>query len=114
VFFGLLGKGIASAAHSFAKFFALLGRHIVPALSHAVLHAAVPMVAMAGVAMEAAEENPAENDKADPLPEGDTVQAQDLRQESVPQLHRGEAEDSACDQDEEDDFDSFEDWVVTH
>ena len=87
---------------------------MLPALSHTVPHASLPLVAMARVPMKSAEEDSAEEDKAYSLPETDAVQTEDLRQKSVPKLHRGEAEHSPGDEYEENNFDAFDDWMMTH
>src|SRR5690348_3415227 len=100
-----MGEGIAVAAHSFAEFFALFRSHVLPTF----FHAALPAIAMPGVAMEAAEENSAEDEEANALPERDTAPTEDLRKQGVPQLHRDEAEDCAGNDDEENNFGSFED-----
>src|SRR6185437_4407338 len=100
----LLAGGEGVATHSFAEFFALLRAHLLPPLYHAVLHALLPLIAMAGVTMEAAEENSAKDDKAKALPEGDPGPPKNLGQQRVPQFHRDEAEHGGCDEYEENDF----------
>lgn len=79
MFFGL-GKGISAAMHPFAKLFSFFGGHVFPALSHAMLHSELPLVAVAGVTVEPAKEDSAKKEEANSLPEGDALQTEDLRQ----------------------------------
>jgi hypothetical protein len=77
------------------KLLALLGRHLFPALSHSLAHSLAysPVHSPTRIAMPTAtkakssEQNPAESQQSERLPEGDLRQSEQGRRQPVPQKH---------------------------
>src|ERR1700735_5225532 len=94
--FGVARFGRAGAtAKSLTGFFAFFGGHLLPPLGHSP--AAVGTMRAAHT--KAAEQNPAESQQADSLPEGNLAPSEQRRQQPVPQMHH----ECAADHDEKSD-----------
>src|SRR3984957_10216398 len=81
-------KGGATAAPPLTNLFALLGRHLLPTLVHALLYS-LPHIrarAMTTVTTPASEQNPAESEQAAGLPEGDLPPSEERRQQPAPEM----------------------------
>src|SRR5580704_4887060 len=78
----------ATAAHAFAEFLALLGRHLFPA----PLHLASP-AEPAAPRPESSEEEAPQDHQSYGLPEGDGVKPEQPRHQIVPQMRDHETED---------------------
>src|SRR5215471_7168552 len=78
----------ARAAEALAELLALFRRHLPPALHHA----ATPVGPGSPATSKAAEENLAEDQDADGLPERDPMPAEKRRHEPIPEAHDDEAE----------------------
>jgi len=103
-----LGWGeAAAAAHAGPEAFALFGGHGGEAGFHLVAPVAAAAT-VAAVAVEASEEDLAEEDKGNGLEEGDGAQAKDSRHEPVPDVLDDEAEDEDAENDEEGDVENLE------
>jgi len=87
----------AALAHALAKFFALIGGHLLPAL----VHASSPMHRTPWPAAETAEQDPAQHQQAERLPEGDGSQSEQSGHQPIPQAHGHQAENSGGKQGEE-------------
>src|SRR5471030_1332299 len=76
----------------------LLGRHLVPALGHSP-----PKIGpMHATTMKASEQNPAESQEAESLPEGDLLPAKQSRKQPVPQMQHHFAADGHENRDPQD------------
>src|SRR6266699_397745 len=80
-------------AEALAELLALLRRHPLPAFGHSP-----PKIgAMKATTANASEQNPAENQQSDSLPEGNLPPSEQHRQQPVPQMHHQFA--ANCDED---------------
>src|SRR5208283_2836073 len=79
----------AASAHALPEFFALLGRHALPALGHAT----AGVGAVPPPATHAAEEDPAQGQHPNRLPEGEKAPDEERRQQTIPQMHHQLAAD---------------------
>src|SRR5437899_4309345 len=80
----------ATSAHALPESFPLLRGHVLPALGHALSHALGHATAETGatgtVESKSTEENPAQRQDPQRLPEGNLAPAEDRRQQPIPQL----------------------------
>src|SRR6266566_8053026 len=72
----------ATSAHALPESFPLLRGHVLPALGHATAEVG----AMETVASKSAEEDTAQRQNSNRLPEGDLAPAEERRQQPIPQL----------------------------
>ena len=90
----------AALAHALTESLPLLRRHGVPPIAHAIGeaigHAAADVRSAGAMPSKSAEEDPAEQQNSQRLPEGNLANAEDRRQQPVPQLQ----DDFAADGDE--------------
>src|ERR1700745_1173894 len=86
---------MTAAAPASPESFPFLGCHLLPTLCHASLPS--PRGRASGTA-EAPEQDLAQDQQSERLPESNGANASDLRQEVVPQLHHDEAEQGGNDQ----------------
>src|ERR1035441_9122022 len=73
----------AARAHLVAEFLSLFGGQTFPARGHR----APPFGAMRAMISEASEQNPAEGQQPEGLPEGNQLPSEQRRQQPVPQMH---------------------------
>jgi hypothetical protein len=93
-----------------SKFFPFLRRHLPPTLGHSLAHSLAysPVHSPTRIAMptateaKASEENSAESQQSDSLPEGDGPQPEQRRRHPVPQEHHYFAANRGEDHDPED------------
>src|SRR5690349_19850665 len=79
----------AASPKTVAELFPFLRRHVVPALGHPP-----PKIgAMKTTASNAPEQNPAESQQSDSLPESDLPPSEQRRQQPIPQVHHDFAAD---------------------
>src|SRR5580692_7681444 len=87
-FAGWRCKAAATGAPTPAELLSLLGRHLLPALVHTLVYSSPHIGATAMTATTpASEQNPAESQQSDSLPEGDLPPSEQRRQQPVPQMH---------------------------
>src|SRR5437868_709429 len=107
----------AAGSEALAEFFALLGRHLLPALDHPAAPVAVAAVTSAA-ATEAAEQDLAQDQNSHRLPEGDHTQAEKRRHQPVPEAHDHVAgqrqEQHGCGNGEEGELHHSSDFVSSH
>src|SRR5712692_4842988 len=72
--------------HALAEAFALLRGHVRAALGHAIGHATADTGATGTVPSKSAEEDPAQQQESQRLPEGNRAPTEERRQEPVPQV----------------------------
>lgn len=89
----------ATFAHTLPKSFAFLWSHVLPALGHAIRHAighaAADIGARAAVESKSAEQDPAQQQHPERLPEGDFAPGEERRQQPIPEVQHYLAAD--CD-----------------
>src|ERR1035438_4251358 len=77
-FAGWRSQAAATRAHTLLELLALLGRHPLPAL----LHSPLKLGAMTAAATKASEQNPAQGQQSETLPEGNLPPSEQRRQRS--------------------------------
>src|SRR5229473_4955359 len=85
-------KAAATRAPTLAELLALLGRHPLPALGHALVNSLIyspPHIGARAMTTTtpASEQNPAESKQSDSLPEGNLPPSEQRRQQPVPETH---------------------------
>src|SRR5580693_7599056 len=86
-FAGWRFKAAATIAPTLAELLALLGRHPLPALVHALSDSPPHTGALRATATNASEQNPAERQQSESLPEGNLPPSEQRRQQPVPKMH---------------------------
>jgi hypothetical protein len=81
-----------TVAYTLSEFFAFFGSHPCPSLPHSIS----PMPAPAWPAAKSAEQDLAQRQDSERLPEGDGSPSEDRRRQPIPQTHQDESEDGDC------------------
>src|SRR6266850_2556251 len=81
------GAEAAARAPTLAELLALLGCHPPPALVYALVYAPPHIGALTAMTTQASEQNPAESQQSDSLPEGNLPPPEQRRQQPVPEMH---------------------------
>src|SRR5713226_7451062 len=96
-FAGWRSKASATRAPTLAELFALLGRHLLPALVHPLPNTLIDSPSDIGarkaMGTPASEEDPAQRQKSQRLPERDLPPAEERRQQPIPQVQHDFAAD---------------------